>query len=79
MKRFFQKSVIIKASVLSIMAIGIYTGVFFYLVKQDIKTISSNLFFFNIIGLAVIFFTAFIVYIGKPLENISREVKALLT
>jgi hypothetical protein len=79
MKRFFQKSVIIKASMLSIITIGFYTFAFFFINNSEIEEISINLFYINIIGLILIFFVAFILYIGKPLENISREVKALLT
>ena len=64
---------------LSIITIGIYTLAFFLINNSEIKDISINLFYINVIGLILIFFVAFILYIGKPLENISREVKALLT
>lgn len=79
MKRFFQKSVIIKASVLAMLIIAFYTIVFLVLIKNDIILISINLFYVNLIGIVFVALIAFLIAVGKPLEKISREVKALLT
>lgn len=79
MKRFFQKSVIIKATVLAIILVCFYTGVFMYTTQQEVKEISTNWFFLNSILILIVVLSFFLRYIGKPLEKISREVKALLT
>lgn len=50
-----------------------------FLINKDINLISINLFFFNILGIILFLLLFFLVYIGKPLEKISHEVKSLLT
>lgn len=79
MKRFLQKSVIIKAAFFSIILVSFYTILLIVLKNNQIQTISLNIFFINLILVLLLIFVLFLIYIGKPLDKISTEVKALLT